>query len=77
MIQNTAKGMIRTILINIGDSIIDFSTKSANILTYTTLKLRGLLYGGVDIIGIVCGAILTVNDCNELIDKFKNYYKEN
>ena len=60
--------MIRAVLINIGDSIIDFSTKSVNIFTATALKLTCVLYGDVGNIGIVWGAPLIINDCNKLLD---------
>ena len=56
----------------------EVSTGIISSLGTTTLKVVGtgcIVVGAIS--GIIVGGVMTNSYCNELLDKFENYYKEN
>ena len=69
---------IGTVIARTAASTSEVSTRFLSSIATSTLKVVGTGFFVVGAVtGIVVGGVMTNSYCNELIDKFEKYYKEN
>ena len=69
---------IGTVIYRTVASTTEVSTRFLSSIGTSTLKVVGTGFFFVGAVaGIVIGGVMTNSYCNELIDEFENYYKEN
>jgi len=72
------KSFVQEIPYYVGFSLIEVASEAISFLRTTVLKVIGVgcfVVGAV--IGVACGGYLTVSYCEELLDRFEDYYKKN